>query len=171
MLFRYAWKRVESRDVAEDLVQETFLSALRSAGDFQGRSTIQTWLIGILRHKLVDHLRRLSRDRERNRSAETQDSDPFHHGHWRVGLKRWPADPVKSVENQEFWVVLDECQQKLPAKLAVAFRLREREDLEMAEICEMLDITATNLSVRLHRARLLLRQCLDRNWFGTERTA
>ena len=172
-LFRYALKRVGDRDLAEDLVQDTFVAALRAAGDFQGRSQVSTWLIGILRHKIADHMRKLTRQRERDAKhrEETTQVDTFHNGHWRVGLKPWPSkaiasDPSKSVEMQEFWRVLDSCRDKLPTKLAIAFRMRDLEELPMTDICETLEITATNLSVRLHRARVLLRDCLDQNWFS-----
>lgn len=168
MLYRYGLKRLGRPDIAEDLVQETFVSALRSADSFEGRSKVQTWLVSILRHKIADHLRQLSRQRERDSAARSEaESSPFNNGYWREGVKAWPTDPSDAVENQEFWQILNECHDKLPAKLGIAFRMRELEDLSMAEICETLEITTTNLSVRLHRARLLLRDCLTQNWFLT----
>lgn len=168
VLFRYAMKRVGSADVAEDLVQDTFVAALRSWTDFEGRSKVQTWLVGILRHKIADHLRRLSRQKERDAEPD-QVLQVFQNGTWRVGLKEWPADPSRFVENKEFWDVLRRCEAKLPAKLAAPFRMRDLEELAMADICEILDISPTNLSVRLHRARVLLRDCLDQHWFSIER--
>lgn len=171
LLYRYALKRIGKSDVAEDLVQDTFVAALRSATDFQGRSKPQTWLVGILRHKIADHVRKLSRQREREAETREDIAHPsaFQHGHWRVGLQPWASDPSKSLENREFWQVMHVCQDKLPATLAVAFRMRDLEDLPMTEICEVLEITATNLSVRLHRARVLLRECLDKRWFSARR--
>lgn len=169
LLYRYALRRIGAADVAEDLVQETFLAALRSAGDFAGRSKIETWLVGILRHKIADYLRSLSRRRERDEESQAELTQVFHKGHWRVGVKTWPGDPAKSMLSKEFWQTLSNCQARLPAKLALAFRMRDLEDLSMAEICETLEITATNLSVRLHRARVLLRECLDQNWFTSGR--
>lgn len=168
VLFRYAVKRVGSADVAEDLVQDTFVAALRSLSDFEGRSKVQTWLVGILRHKIVDHLRRLSRQKERDAEPD-QMADVFQNGNWRIGLKEWPSDPSRFAENQEFWEVLRRCEAKLPAKLAAPFRMRDLEELAMADICEILEISPTNLSVRLHRARVLLRDCLDQHWFSRER--
>jgi RNA polymerase sigma-70 factor (ECF subfamily) len=170
-LYRYALKRVGKADTAEDLVQETFLAAIRSANDFERRSKLQTWLIGILRHKIADHLRKLSRQRAKEAEAfeASQAGGIFQNGHWQIGLHSWPTDPSSWMENQEFWQVLDECQTKLPAKLATVFRMRDLEELSMSDICETLEITATNLSVRLHRARILLRECLDLNWFSARR--
>ena len=171
VLYRYALKRLGSRDIAEDLAQDTFVAALRSRGEFRRHSSVQTWLVGILRHKISDYLRQLSRQRERD--AEIADagaaSSPFKKGHWRTGVKAWPHDPARSLENKEFWRVLTDCQNKLPSKLAIVFRLRDLEELPMSEICELLEISTSNLSVRLHRARLLLRDCIDRNWFTTRR--
>ncbi len=171
VLYRYALKRLGSRHIAEDLAQDTFVAALRSRSDFQRRSSVQTWLVGILRHKISDHLRQLSRQRERDVeiAAENTASTPFRNGHWRTGLKAWSSDPAKSLENEEFWHVLADCQNKLPSKLAMAFRLRDVEERPMSEICELLEISTSNLSVRLHRARLLLRECIDRNWFTIRR--
>ena len=170
LLFRYALKRIGDRTVAEDLVQDTFVAALRSSSEFEGRSKVETWLVGILRHKIADHMRRRTRERERESNRENELAPAiFHNGHWRIGLKAWTDAPSRSMESEEFWRVLQDCHQKLPAKLGDAFRMRDLEELPMAEICEILEITTTNLSVRLHRARVLLRECLDRNWFGTGR--
>ena len=171
LLYRYAMKRIGKSDVAEDLVQDTFVAALRSADGFEGRSKVQTWLVGILRHKIADHLRKVSRQRQRDAKTreDASHAEVFQQGHWRVGVKPWTSDPAKSLENEEFWTVLSGCQEKLPDKLSMAFRMRDIEDLPMAEICELLEITATNLSVRLHRARVLLRECLDQNWFSAQR--
>ena len=165
LLYRFALKRVGAADIAEDLVQETFLAALRSAADFQGRSKVETWLVSILRHKITDYLRKVSRQRERDEESKGETTQIFHKGIWRVGVKTWPDDPAKSMLQQEFWRALDDCQTRLPVKLALAFRMRDLEELSISEICESLEITATNLSVRLHRARVLLRECLDQNWF------
>lgn len=166
-LYRFALRRVRAADVAEDLVQETFVAALRAADRFEGRSQVQTWLTSILRNKITDHMRKLGRDRK-HRERDRAESEPtmFKNGKWLVGLRRWQSDPTKTVENEEFWIVIEECMHRLPPNLGAAFRLRELEQLGMSDICETLDITSTNLSVRLHRARLLLRECLDRNWFA-----
>ena len=171
VLFRYARKRVGTTEAAEDLVQETFLAALRSADGFAGRSKVQTWLIGILRHKIADHLRRLTRQKERETQADTTYEGVFRQGNWRVGVKTWTTDPGRFIEAEEFWRVLAQCQEKLPAKLGAAFRMPDVEQLAMTEICEALEISATNLSVRLHRARILMRECLDHHWFALDRDA
>lgn len=168
LLYRFALRRVGGNsDAAQDLVQETFVAALRGADRFEGRSEVKTWLISILRNKITDYLRKEIRDRKRqDRDKAEQEPTTFKNGKWVIGLKQWRADPGKSIENAEFWQVIQLCMEKLPSKLGTVFRLRDLEQESMSDICNSLEITSTNLSVRLHRARLLLRECLDRNWFS-----
>ena len=165
VLFRYALAWARNRDLAEDLVQETFLAALRARNRFQGQSSERTWLVGILRHKMVDHIRKAGQSPVAS-DAEHSLSDFFdERGHWKTAQTNWLSDPLQVLENREFWDVFGRCVSKLPAGLADAFRLREIESLDTSETCDILGISATNLSVRLHRARLMLRRCLDLNWF------
>jgi RNA polymerase sigma-70 factor (ECF subfamily) len=90
-------------------------------------------------------------------------------GSWKAPPRHWPGDPQAALENREFWQVLENCLSKLPRGLAAAFAMRELEEMETRETCQALGITATNLFVRLHRARLMLRQCLEQNWFAPQR--
>lgn len=165
-LYRVARSRVRSRDAAEDLVQETFLAALKTRREFEGRSSVRTWLISILRRQVVNYIRSTARSRT---SAKNDDIDPsgrihaafFHrNGKWR----RPPAASKGSfdtLEARELWSVFNSCLDKLPRPFAEAFILREFEEIESRHTCEILDITEENLRVRLHRARLLLRACLE----------
>lgn len=166
-LYRYALRRVGAADVAEDLVQETFVAALRSADQFEGRSQVKTWLTSILRNKITDYMRKLLRDRKQTEREKGEvEPSAFKNGQWLIGLQQWRSDPSSTAENQEFWQVIDQCMGKLPTHLGMAFRMRDLEQLAMHEICETLDISTSNLSVRLHRARVVLRECIDRNWFS-----
>lgn len=167
-LFHYALQRVRRRDLAEDLVQETFLAALQSRETFSGRSSERTWLVGILRHKIVDHLRRAvhTRPNGQMRAAEAAVASQFRRdGHWSHVPSDWGANPSALVENRDFWTVFHKCFGALPEPLAAAFALREMEELESQEVCRTLTITESNLWVRLHRARLLLKECLENHWF------
>lgn len=175
-LYRYALMRIRDNTVAEDLVQETFLAALKSKADFSGRSGERTWLIGILKHKIVDYLRRVCRERkileEDSRPGESEEQ--FDEGrHWNIrdgfGPLEWGGDAQALLERKNFVAVLDRCLSALPMRTAQAFMLREMEDLSAEEICKVLDITTTNLWVMLHRARLRLRRCIEVHWFGTGR--
>ncbi len=169
VLYRFALARVRDSALSEDLVQETFVSALRSQSSFEGRSNEQTWLISILRNKIIDYFRsRASLPQSAEPEAEDEFTGKFFDksGHWRQRLSRWPSDGAGALEKQDFWRVLDECVSKLPATLRASFTLRELEKLDTKGICKLLGITASNLWMQLHRARLLLRACLERNWFA-----
>ena len=169
-LFQYARQRVRSTEVAEDLVQETLIAAIGAYGRFEGRSSVRTWLTGILRRKIVDHLRRVSRERV---AKQQHEQEPFFssNGHWHRSLPNWPDDPQQSLENKEFWIALDKCCEQLTGPVSAAFRMRELEEMSTPEICKILEITPTNLSVRLHRARLMLRQCLEERWFLSDKSS
>jgi RNA polymerase sigma-70 factor (ECF subfamily) len=171
-LFRFAASRLRKREVAEDLVQETFLAALGARDRFAGASSERTWLVAILKRKIVDHLRR--KDQERTVS-DLAASDRWvealfdERGNWKKKPGKWPSDPSSALEKQEFWAIFMSCLRKLPDRLADAFTLREVEELDGAEVCKVLNISANNLWVMLHRARLGLWRCLEVNWFGTKK--
>lgn len=169
-LYRFALSRLRHRDVAEDLVQETFLAALRARERFAGASTERTWLAGILKRKIVDHLRRKGREQPASDLAAGAPGTEGlfdERGNWSKQPGRWPGDPSAVFERQEFWAVFGACLRKLPERLANAFALREIEGLDSQQVCQALDTSANNLWVMLHRARLGLWRCLESNWFGT----
>jgi RNA polymerase sigma-70 factor (ECF subfamily) len=172
-LYRYALLRLRAPDLAADAVQETFLEALRARGSFAGRSSERTWLIGILRHKIVDHYRRSSREQAlRDAHAPPAPSggatDPGfdRRGRWKVGPVAWAEEPSRNLETREFRDQLARCLSRLPRGLADAFFLREVDGLGAKEVQDVLGITPANLWARLHRARSLLRGCLETTWFG-----
>ena len=170
-LYRYALMRVRDAAIAEDLVQETFLAALKARANFEQRSSQKTWLIGILKHKIIDYFRKDSRESlMENTSAldrELTESYFDQHGHWKMALAAWPA-PDKALEESQFWVVLQECIDQLPKRMAAAFLLREIDGLSNEEICKVLDISTTNnLWVTLSRTRVRMRQCLETRWFSS----
>ena len=174
-LFRYAMLRVRDVALAEDMVQETFLAALRAHKTFDVESSERTWLVAILKHKIVDHFRRQGRA---HFVSSSDASDNFietlfdEKGGWKLGPSRIGTDPSTVLERKEFWAVFRRCLSKLPARWAEAFSLREMDELATREVCNMLGVSTTNLGVILHRARVRLWQCLEANWFGskTERT-
>lgn len=171
-LYRYARARVGIRELAEDLVQETLLAALQSLDRFQNRSSVRTWLCSILRHKILDHYRRDEANRRAGQVEQMITADAsldhfFTSDHlWKAAPSAWKT-PEEDLVNAEFWNVLDGCLGDLPRTLAQAFILREIDQVEVETLCETLDLSAANLRVRLHRARLLLRDCLQTRWFGS----
>jgi RNA polymerase sigma-70 factor (ECF subfamily) len=169
VLYRYALLRVKDTHVAEDLVQETFISALEGLAAFKGGSSVRTWLVGILKHKILDYFRRNTREiASADLTAlegETEDETFNRLEQWRHAPSSWQDSPDKLLENKEFWNVFVRCLEGLPESFRRAFTLRELDGLETEEACKILGITSTNLWVMLHRARAKLRNCLDDNWF------
>lgn len=167
-LYRYALTRVNDPSAAEDLVQETFLAALSARSHFQGRSSEKTWLIGILKHKIVDHYRRSIREQPlASDEMERRETDAMFNetGQWKERPGRWSLNPSRVFEQREFLSVLEGCLSLLPARTAEAFVLREMEGLTTKEICNTLKVSATNCWVMLYRARMQLRRCIEERWF------
>ncbi len=169
-LLRYAMLQLRDADLAEDVVQETLLAALEGRAGFAGKSSHQTWLTGILKHKLIDALRRRSREqpltlKDGESEADAIDALFQEDGHWRQFPANW-GDPGRALEDKRFWDVFELCSRRMPERTARVFMMREIMELSSEEICKALDITPTNLWVMLHRARLSLRECLEVNWFG-----
>ena len=162
-LYRFALARLRDATLAEDAVQETLLGALKNAATFQGRAEERTWLIGILRRKIADHLRRSGRLKEE--TVDTSEAQFEKNGDWAAPPGEW-HDPEGQLESKEFQAQFQLCLEKLPESLAEAFLLREVEGLDYEKTCDALELSATNLSTRLYRARLLLRKCLEDNWFA-----
>jgi len=168
-LYRFAILRVGDPHAAEDLVQETFLSALRAADRFEGKSSVRTWLIAILKYKIVDHFRTTAVEVRASDLAvwEEEDDEEFFdkRGHWKRAVREWRGSPDELVENKDFWRVFQSCLTKLPEAHRRAFALREIDGRDSEEICEILSITPANYWVMIHRARSRLRKCLDADWF------
>lgn len=173
-LFGYALLRLRNKQLAEEVVQETFLAALQSRERFAGQSSERTWLIGILKHKVIDHFRKTSKEvpLEEPGSSGTESEDPFRRtgewvGHWteKAAPLDWQADAMKLLEQKEFREVLNECLSSLPPRLAQVFVLREIEEMSAGEICQTLNITEANLWVMLHRSRMQLRRSLEVYYF------
>jgi RNA polymerase sigma-70 factor (ECF subfamily) len=168
-LYRYAMLRVRSEPLAEDMVQETLLAAWQSFGSFTGQSTVKTWLIGILKHKIIDHIRKYRHETESLDDFEDDDALMAHSfdadGHWKINLINW-GSPDKVMDDGQFWEVFYRCLARLPQNMADLFMLRTVEGLSSEECCKILAIGTTNqVCVALSRTRLKLRQCLEIQWF------
>ena len=170
-LLRYASLQLRDAGAAEDAVQDTLIAALEGRDRFAGNSSVKTWLTGILKHKIIDHIRRQSREQplvagdSDASEAEAVDALFLENGHWRQRPSDW-GDPDKALENQAFMAVFEQCAKNMPAKTARAFMMREVMELDTTDICKELDVSTTNCWVILHRARLSLRECLEMKWFG-----
>ncbi len=167
-LYRYALARLASPETAQDLVQEALVAAVQSYKNFQGRSSTKTWLIAILKRKIVDHYRRLrNRQETDNIDSVAQKVDELFDeaGHWRTMPNQWQINPGDIYEQKEFMDVLYACLSNLPSRLAEIFMMREFEEMNTQAICEQLHISESNSWVMLYRARMQLRGCLESNWF------
>lgn len=158
-LYRFAMARLGDATLAEDMVQEALLGALRSQDSYEGRAEERTWLISILRRKIADCLRR------RNGMVKEQETPDFDETRQFTDLPDVWSDPELALESDAFRAQFRDCLGRLPDDFADAFILREVEELTYEEVCDMLGVTATNLSTRLYRARMQLRKCLQANWF------
>jgi RNA polymerase sigma-70 factor (ECF subfamily) len=169
-LLRVAVLQLRDSDLAEDVVQDTLLAALQGGGGFSGRSSLKTWLTGILKHKIVDAIRKKGRRPIISSLDEECQIDDFdalfdESGHWENPPATW-GDPEEELSRRQFFDVVDFCLEKLPPNTARVFMMREVMELDGEEICKELSITSTNLWVILYRARVALRQCLEQNWFA-----
>lgn len=170
-LYRYAMSRLGDRPTAEDLVQDTLVTAVSKAPDFEGRSSVRTWLIGILRHKLLEHFRWNKRHPQDQPAPEDSDSNPpadpwfTAGGVWRTdpnqGLDWLEHDPDQALQRSELRAFLRLCIEHLPARLRQVFVLRELEALTPEDVSESAGIARNSLAVFLYRARQALRACLQ----------
>ncbi len=173
-LFRYALMRLRNETLAEDVVQETLLAAIQSLASYVGKSTERTWLTSILKHKIVDHYRKSSRETTIDPSeTDLSEFDKFFErddewqNHWNVRLapRGWTQNPEAVFEQNEFFEVFQNCLSKLPERAANVFALREMDGFEAVEVCEILGLSSNNFWVMMHRARMSLRRCIEINWF------
>jgi len=169
-LLKFARLQLRNDAWAEDAVSETVLAALAKPQSFGNRSQLKTWLVGILKHKVVDALRHHHRevsglDDSEDAQAEPLDAIAFKaDGHFAEQPADW-GNPEQQTSSQQFFEILEACASKLPASQGRLFLMREWLELSSEEICKELQLTPTNLYVQLHRARLRLRECLELNWF------
>ncbi|MEZ4857094.1 MAG: sigma-70 family RNA polymerase sigma factor [Gelidibacter sp.] len=165
-LFNYTITRVNNRDLAKDLVQDTFFAGLKSMKNFKGEASERTWLISILKRKIIDYYRKINSNKGKAEVRMTYNRDD-NEGNW---LEERVADSFdKTAEdtliNSELGDAIYNCLSKLPQKQASVFKMKTIEGLETETICNELNITASNLWVIVHRARQAMAECMEKNWF------
>jgi len=165
-LFNYTITRVSDRDIADDLVQETFFSGLKSAENFKGEASERTWLVSILKRKIIDYYRKINSNKGKA-EVRINYKDGESEGDW---LEERIADPFDKnaesvIENQELGLAIHNCLEKLPQKQAAIFKMKTIQNFDTEAICNEFDISASNLWVIIHRARTALTGCLDETWF------
>jgi RNA polymerase sigma-70 factor (TIGR02943 family) len=176
-MLRFATLQLSDTHLAEDAVQEALIGALKNANRFGGRAALKTWVFAILKNKIADVLRQRQRLREADHVLHTDEEgedlrELFDaRGFWQADEHpvAW-NEPQQAVLSAHFWRVFEACLDRLPNQQARVFMMREFLELETPEICDAIGITVSNLNVMLHRARLRLRECLEKNWFAPGET-
>lgn len=176
-MLRFTIAQLSDSHLAEDVVQEALMGALKGTQSFRGQAAIKTWVFAILKNKIADALRQKHRHEQARvllrEDEELEDfSDAFKpNGHWQPEARpaSW-GNPQDALDQTQFWMVFEYCLDHLPNQQGRAFMMREFVELSTQEICQELGITLTNLNVLLHRARMRLRECLNIKWFDLEVT-
>lgn len=170
-LMRFARLQLRNDAWAEDAVSETILAALAKPLAFEARSQLKTWLVGILKHKIIDSMRQRQREVTLDSGSDDDNADPLEHiafktdGHFAEKPADW-GNPEQDLRSRQFMAIMDACTGKLPPVQGRLFLMREWLEMSSEEICKELALTPTNLYVQLHRARLRLRECLELHWFA-----
>jgi RNA polymerase sigma-70 factor (ECF subfamily) len=176
-LFSLAILKTGNKELAEDLVQETFFSAIKAKEGFKGDSNEKTWLTSILKNKIIDHYRKKNVLNEADDYLASTEQN-FHNsffssadenfGHWtkEAAPQEWKASGADNIlNNKEFFKILQYCIEKMPAKLVPVFLAKFIDEEESEIICKDFNITPSNYWVIIHRAKVLMRSCLEKNWF------
>ncbi len=166
-LFNYTIVRVDDREIAQDLVQETFFAGLKSMKNFKGEASERTWLISILKRKIIDYYRKINSNKGKAEVRMNYVNNEESEGDW---IEERVADPFdknaeNEIENTELGLAIHNCIGKLPEKQAKIFKMKTIEGFDTEAICNEFDITASNLWVIIHRARTSMAECLEKNWF------
>lgn len=167
-LFNYAVARVSDAEIAKDLVQETFFAGLKSAKNYKGDAAERTWLIAILKRKVIDHYRKKNSNKGKAEVRMSYSSSSDSEGDW---LEERVADPFSMlennpIENEELGLAIHACISKLPKKQAQVFKMKTIQGISTEDICNELGINPSNLWVMIHRARTALMGCLNENWYS-----
>lgn len=166
-LFNYTIVRVNDRETAQDLVQETFFAGLKSMENFKGEASERTWLISILKRKIIDYYRKINSKKGQAEVRINYNADTESEGDW---LEERVADTYDrnaedQIQNEELGLAIEDCINKLPEKQATIFKMKTILGYDTETICNDLNITASNLWVIIHRARTALSGCLEQNWY------
>lgn len=166
-LFNYAVVRVNDEELAKDLIQETFIAGLQSAPNFKGNAAERTWLVAILKRKVIDHYRKSNTFKGKAEVRLNFPSQSEQEGDW---LEQMAADPESTrendpIENEELGLALRDCIEQLPEKQARVFKMKTVRGMSTEDVCKELNINPSNLWVIVHRARTALMDCINQEWF------
>ena len=168
LLYNYTLQRVSDNGLAEDIVQDTFLSAWKNRDAYKGEASEKSWLFAICKNKIIDHYRKSAHQIAKPSAVDASDAFFDEAEHWtaEAGPKDWGISGHQSIEKKEFYSILESCKSKLQKIQQSVFVLKFMEGQDSDAICKVLNITASNYWVIMHRAKLQLRSCLDKNWIN-----
>ena len=169
LLYNYTLQRVSDKGLAEDIVQETFLSAWKSRETYKSDASEKTWLFAICKNKIIDHYRKKSSSPVQYAEVDTTDHFFDEAEHWTKEAQpnEWGINYQQPVETKEFYGILTYCKKKMQDMQRNVFVMKYMEDLSAEEICKVLNISSSNYWVIIHRAKLQLRKCLELNWINS----
>ena len=169
LLFRFAILRVNDRELAKDLVQDTFLAALKNVSGYRGELSEKNWLMMILKNKIIDQYRKHATSKEVLNESEPEQTDIFfdEKDHWKVKTapQTWTTAPEHEFEQGEFSEILQKCVSKLSQIMQTVFSMKYLDEEDSDVICKELTITSSNYWVLIHRSKLQVRACIEKNWF------
>ncbi len=166
LLYAYARVRVSDTVIAEDIVQETFLNAWKNKASYKGIASEKTWLFAICKNKIIDHYRKRSNSPVSYGDTDNTNQYFDDRQHWATGKGpgEWGVNYKQPVETKEFYKMFESCKEKLQELQRSVFVLKYLEDADAKEICKVLNISSSNYWVLMHRAKLQLRECIEKNW-------
>lgn len=175
-LYGYAYSRMRDANAAEEVLQETLLAGVRYSGQYSGKGSVRGWLIAILKRKIIDYFRARKKHSGASLGNDEDAFDPSsvlfdQQGNWKPGTFKWAPSPEKNLEMSELSGIVQSCLKGIPQGQADVFVLSVMEEMDSEAICEQLSISASNLWVRMHRARLGLAKCVSEKWDGESRHA
>lgn len=166
-LYSFAFYRLQDETLAQDLVQDTMMAALKAKPNFKGTASEKTWLTGIMKHKIIDSLRKKYREtaiEDKILDFKSREDDFTDKGEWKNGPEEWANNPEELLGQKDFMAVVKECMADLPEKPGKALAMRVLDGEPTKTICKVLNVTSTNAWVILHRARSLMRKCIETKW-------
>jgi len=167
-MYNYTIQRVNNHEKAQDIVQDTFLAALKAKANYKGEASERTWLIAILKRKIIDYYRKSNSKKGKAEVRMNYINTDEQEGDW---LEERVADHKGNntdfdLDNDDLSQTLEDCIDNLPVKQATVFRMKTLQEMESQDICNELDISSSNLWVIIHRARVQLMECMEINWYN-----
>ena len=172
-LYNFAYYRVNNQELAEDLVQDTFLSGIKGKNTYKGEASEKTWLVSILKNKIIDYYKKASTKNESPLQLNEEESPSYDYffdkkkmGHWQnnTSPKEWGDVSDSQTETKEFYKILENCLEKLPVKWKGIFSMSLLDDQDAKIVCKEFNLSSSNFWVIMHRAKLQVRECLEKNW-------